>query len=305
MLRGQPPDQVEPVVAEVLHVDGQVAAQLIKQRGGDLLPVHRVVLAQRDVAALPGLGVRGDLGQVAVPDAEQPGLLQVGHGDPPAPFQVQVEPVPGHLPQCPPRLVALAVLRARVAREVGHGQAEFLGDPLGHDLVGQALRSLVQRPVQGAAQLGDLHEIVEMPGLQRGVLAVVDEREQLAGSFVEVAFPGAQRPDDARRDQRHRRAAALRRQLGQLGEVVAAGLLIGRAAAQAEPERARHIRRVGALTGPSLAACDIHLHRLGQQLHPGRIYRQAGHRVIRSARNTAAGPRPAPAPATTARAGHR
>ena len=151
VLRGQPPDQVEPVVAEVLHVDGQVAAQLIQQRGSDLLPVHRVVIAQRDMAVLPGLGVRGDLGQVPVPDAQQPGLLQVGHGDPPAAFQVQVEPVPGHLAQRPPRLVALAVLRARVAREVGHGQAEFLGDPLGDDLVGQALRGLVQRPVQRPA----------------------------------------------------------------------------------------------------------------------------------------------------------
>src|SRR5438046_10584837 len=90
-----------------------------------------------------------------------------------------------------------------------------------------------------------------MPCLKRGVLAVVDEREQLAGFVVEVAFPGPQRPDDARRDQRHGCAAALRRQLGQLGEVVAAGLLIGGAAAQAEPERARHIRRIGALPGPA------------------------------------------------------
>ena len=151
MLRGQPPDQVEPVVAEVLDVDGQVAAQLVQQRGGDLLPVHRVVVAQRGVAALPRLGVRGDLGQVPVLNAQQPGLLQVGHGDPPAAFQVQVEPVPDHLAQRPPRLVPLAVLRAGVAGEVGHGQAEFLGDPLGDDLVGQALRGLLERPVQRAA----------------------------------------------------------------------------------------------------------------------------------------------------------
>ncbi len=284
VLRRQPPDQVEPVVAEVLHVDGQVPAQLIQQRGSDLLPMHRVVIAQRDMAIPPGLRIRGDLGQVPVPDAEQPGLLQVRHGDPPAPFQVQVEPVPGHLPQRPPRFVALPVFRAGVAREVSHGQAQFLGDPLGHDLIGQALRSLVQRPVQRPAQLSDLHEIVEMPGLQRGVLAVVDEREQLAGSLVEVAFPGTQRPDDTRSDQRHGRAAALRGQLSQLREVVAAGLLIGRAAAQAEPERARHIGRVGAFPGPCLPARDVHLHRLGQQFHPGRIYRLPGHRVIRQPR---------------------
>ena len=103
----------------------------------------------------------------------------------------------------------------------------------------------------------------------------------LRALVVEVAFPGAQRPDDARGDQRHGRAAALRRQLGQLGEVVAAGLLIGGAAAQAEPERARHIRRIGALPRPCLPARDVHLHRLGQQLHPGGIYRLPGHRVIR------------------------
>src|ERR1700690_2920510 len=103
-----------------------------------------------------------------------------------------------------------------------------------------------------------------MPGLERGVLAVVDEREELACFVVEVAFPATQRADDTGGDQRHGRATALRRQLGQ---VIPAGLLVGGAAAQAEPERARHIRRVGTLPLLGLPACDVYPYRLGQQFH--------------------------------------
>ena len=62
--RGQPLDQVEPVLGEALDVDGQVAAQLVEQRRGDLLAVLRVVVAQRDGGVpCPGLGVGGDLGR--------------------------------------------------------------------------------------------------------------------------------------------------------------------------------------------------------------------------------------------------
>src|SRR5712692_6328694 len=119
-----------------------------------------------------------------------------------------------------------------------------------------------------------------MPGLQRRVLAVVDEREQLARLVIEVAFPGAQGPDDAGSDQRHRRAAALRRQLGQLGEIAASGLLVRGTAAQAEPERAGHVGRVGALVWPYLAARDVDVNSLWQQLLPGRIHYQAALRVV-------------------------
>src|SRR5450755_1349530 len=119
-----------------------------------------------------------------------------------------------------------------------------------------------------------------MAGLKRSVLAVVDERQELSRLVVKVTFPGTQGPDDARGDERHRGTAALRRQLGQLGEVTAACLLIRRAAAQAEPERTRYVRRVSAFAWPDLASSHIHLHGLGQELEPGRIDCLTFHRVV-------------------------
>jgi hypothetical protein len=41
-------------------------------------------------------------------------------------------------------------------------------------------RARLERPNQGAAQQRNLHEIVEVPGLKRGVLSVVGEAEQLS-----------------------------------------------------------------------------------------------------------------------------
>ena len=38
-----------------------------------------------------------------------------------------------------------------------------------------------QGPVQAGTQLNDLHEVVEVSGLERGVLTIVDEGEQFAG----------------------------------------------------------------------------------------------------------------------------
>ena len=94
-------DQVEAVLGQVLDVDREVAPQLVEQRGGDLLAVLGVVVPQRLVGAVPGLLVGGDLGRSRYLIAQQAGLLQVRHGDPPAALQVQVEPVADDLPQRP------------------------------------------------------------------------------------------------------------------------------------------------------------------------------------------------------------
>src|SRR5256885_1887901 len=44
MLGGEPPDLIEPVISEVLDVDGQVPAQFVQQRGCDLLAVDWIVI---------------------------------------------------------------------------------------------------------------------------------------------------------------------------------------------------------------------------------------------------------------------
>src|SRR2546421_12564301 len=74
----------------------------------------------------------------------------------------------------------------RLAGVVGGVEGEGVRDRGGEFLVVDALLAGVDgRPVQGAAQLGDLHEVVEVPGLEGGVLAVVDEGQQPARLPVE------------------------------------------------------------------------------------------------------------------------
>jgi hypothetical protein len=222
-----------------------------------------------------------DFGQVPVLDAKQPGLFQVGHGDPPAALQVQVQPVSSHLSQGAQRFVPLGVLGVGFLREVRHGQAELFGDLPSDDLVGEAVLGAGERSVQCAPQLRHLDEVVEVPGLQARVLAVVDEREQFARPGVQVRGR-AQGAHDGRCDQGHGAAAALGGELGQLGEVAAAGLFVGGAAAQAEPERARQVRRVGAVLGVGLAASHIHVDGFWEMARLGRVDdRAAGGRVIR------------------------
>ena len=45
----------------------------------------------------------------------------------------------------------------------------------------------LDRPVEGRAQKANLHEIVEMAGLQRSVLAIVGEAEELARAWGEIS----------------------------------------------------------------------------------------------------------------------
>ena len=140
-----------------------------------------------------------------------------------------------------------SALRARTSRPGSAAKSrdrrpERVGDraarrPRGSARPGRPPSAAVQR----AAQLRDLDEVVEVPGLQAGVLPVVDERQQLAGLGGSSArVDGSQAAHDRWRSAR---VIALERpsgvEGGQLGEVVAADLLVGHPAAQAERERRR------------------------------------------------------------------
>ena len=101
----------------------------------------------------------------------------------------------------------------------------------------QALRALVLgRLVQRRAQQGHLGEVVEVPGLQRGVLPVVGEAQELAGLGLEVAvaLQFDERPDRQDRGGRASVVDAERRQLGALG---ALALGVGDAAGGLEAEQ--------------------------------------------------------------------
>ncbi len=243
-LLARPLKDVE-VLAEVLHVDGQRPPHEVEQSTGDLLAQGRVGAPQHGVRGLPALFVGGEPVQILVVDPQQPRLLQVRHRDAPAALQVAVEAVSHDLPEGlhGPALHGGRQVRAR--RVFAGRQAHHLGDGLGEVVVAQPLLTGPHRGlVQGAAQLRHLGEVVEVPGLERGVLPVVDEGEQLAGLLAQALLRHrAQGLHDRRGDQRGRRGTPFLVQGGQLGEVAAAGLLVGDLAVHTEQERRRDERR--------------------------------------------------------------
>lgn len=129
----------------------------------------------------PDVVVTDASGEVLVVDAQEAGLLQVRRGEPPSALLVAVDPVGQHLPE---RLVDaasgaaldLGVARVLVEREVkrrehrGRQRVEAQPD----------LAAAPGRFVQRRAQQTDLDEVVEVTGLERGVLAMVAEAQQLA-----------------------------------------------------------------------------------------------------------------------------
>ncbi len=229
VLLGQRPDRLEPVRAQRPDPDRQRPAHLVQQHPQQPLPLHRRQLAQ--AAGLPPGSVVDDFVQGGVVDAQQPGVFQV-------------RPVGHRLPQCPlgllPRQRALHRRRDRVLLP---GQPERADHRPGQRVMAQPARPGRRRcPVQSAAHQPDLHEIVEVPGLQGGVLPVVGERQHLAGLLGQILLP-PQGSNQAGGQHRRGRAAAFRAEAGQLREVLLPRRLIRHPAAQAEPQRRRHIRR--------------------------------------------------------------
>ena len=185
-------DLVLEVRVQVVDLDRQLAAHVVQQHarhGGALL---RRGLGQRGMQLLPHLVHRRQLVEERVLDGQQPGLLEVGRGHAPAALQVPVEAVAEHVAE---RLLGvLARLEDRVA--VAGVGLERQRDRLGH-----ALREVVERESLDArvarraeepgAHHPDLDEVVEVPRLQRGVLAVVGEAQELAGGRASGRRPPA------------------------------------------------------------------------------------------------------------------
>ena len=224
-----------------VHPQHQVGAQPVEQGPQDSLPGVPVGLAEGGgaVASGPEGGVVEQVGQVLVVDLQQAGLLQVGLGHPPAPLQVAVQPVGQHVAQGP---VDGAAGRSGEVGLAGVGlprQRQLVEHPPGQLVVGESGRACGARgSVQRGPQHRHLHEVVEVGGLQRGVLAVVGERQQLAGL-------GAQRPrlpeapDGGQRHDGGGGGPAPGAQLGQPAEVGAPGVGVRHPAVEAEPERGR------------------------------------------------------------------
>src|SRR5699024_7780007 len=80
-----------------------------------------------------------------------------------------------------------------------------------------------QGPVQAGTQLNDLHEVVEVSGLERGVLTIVDEGEQFAGLLGQGTFRNrVEGADHGSGDQGGGRGSSFLAERRQLGEVLGA-----------------------------------------------------------------------------------
>ena len=97
---------------------------------------------------------------------------------------------------------------------------------------------LRQRPVQSGPDQRHLDEVVEMAGLQRGVLAVVGEAEHLLRLAWQIRV--AHGADRGQGQQGRRGAAALAGQRRQLAEILAIATGIRLTARQAQHEGSRY-----------------------------------------------------------------
>ena len=103
-----------------------------------------------------------------------------------------------------------------------------MGDTLGTGIFG--------RFVERRAEQADLDEVVEVAGLEAGVLPVVGEAQELRAPLGQGVLP-PQLPDDRERENRGRRAPAFRAESRQLAEIGVQPEPVRDAAVQAEPER--------------------------------------------------------------------
>ncbi|MFN9941353.1 MAG: hypothetical protein ACK56I_17930, partial [bacterium] len=119
--------------------------------------------------------------------------LEVGVGEPPAFAQIHQQPVFQNPPQCLAALLLHVGFDALGRDEVISRQAQCL---LGVERQGLQAQLLIrpgpQRRHQSGAQLQYPHKVVEVARLQRGVLAVVAEGQELASVVGDLLLRDAE-----------------------------------------------------------------------------------------------------------------
>ena len=202
-------------------------------------------------------------GHAVVLEAEQSAILEIGGGDPPASLKVAVQEVFDRLAK---RRLGVAPGRPanfRIRRVILEPEVERLERMSREAAMFQRAfprRGLVQR----RAQKGDLGEVVEMPGLQRGVLPVVGEAQQLS-RFGRQRVLALQFDEGANREDRRRRASVVDAQRAQLGllRTLVAGVRHPAGRLQAKQEVAGNERRRNAVPFGDDAARGVDEDRLG------------------------------------------
>ena len=247
-----------------MAADRHPPPHVVEQLAIDRRPDGMAGLPQRAGRAGEQRVVRGEVVEAEVFHPDHPELLEVRVRVPPAASLIEPDAVGQHLPER-----ALGLLQVEAAQR-GFDQP-FGADPRVRSveaeraLLGEAQRvaaeavraGIVQRAEKPRADEAHEEEVVEVAGLERGVLAVVGEAEELSRVAVQPR-PGAVHPaQDAADEYGGRRAAALRRERGE-ARAVARRPALGVAAAEAEAEPAGqepHRRpRSGAPVGRDLEA---------------------------------------------------
>ena len=187
------------LLARIKHVDlyGELSPQQIEQRTDQLLArigrnrAERIGDGVLVKTGFPQLGLPEQpvvAAETLVVEPEQSAILQVGRGDAPTTFQIAVEEILQHLAQ------GVFGALARRSAHLGIGGV-VLERQLhrGEDVTRQvAMPQTRRRPPRAGstecgAQQGDLNEVVEVAGLQRGVLPVVGKAQQLARRGVQLS----------------------------------------------------------------------------------------------------------------------
>ena len=192
MLAALLPDPLQLELVQVVDVDGQLPAHVVEQHPRHLATHAGCGTGQGRVGRCPEVFGLAHFVEHRVADLQQAALLQVRGGHAPAPAQVAVEAVAKYLSQ---GLLGIAQgleahLRVWLPGVQLNRQVQGRRHPLAQLVVPQPFRPGGRhRAVEGGAQLPDLHEVVEVAGLQRGILAIVGEAEQLAGGVLEIGVP--------------------------------------------------------------------------------------------------------------------
>src|SRR5579875_1862125 len=137
-----------------------------------------------------------------VRNVQESALLEIGTGKPPASLEVAIQQITEDVAQCrvsfvssttPPRRVICVRLQRKV-EGVKHTIREFV--------IGQTRTAVVFcRAIERRSNQPDVQEIVEVRCLQRGVLAVIGEAEQLLRPLRHTRI-AAQSPNDLGRENR-------------------------------------------------------------------------------------------------------
>jgi len=157
--------------------DSEFAAELVQKCANERF-AFRLGQGGNSRMKLPAGVVGTQRLQAAIADAEQTDVFQVWLHDAPAAPQILIDAILGEFHEYAHYLVGggRSGIEFRVLGDAANGQAAGGDNGLGHAVKRQFVIAL-QGGLQSATEQRDMDKIVKMPGLERGVLPVVGERE--------------------------------------------------------------------------------------------------------------------------------